>query len=392
MRFVNEFITINENWYPVFMHKAVLSLLLVMFVVSGCATDSGMAGDSVGRSNCSTIDLTNAYWVSQNSDSIASLRGMSAVSSDVAWASGAEGTVLLTLNGGKTWRHRPIDLPDADTLDYRDIHAFNVNSAIVLSAGAPARMFRTDDGGSSWKQVYANDTEGVFFDAMSFWEESHGLAFSDPVGGTLLIVATDDGGYTWFEIDASSIPKAFEGEAGFAGSGTCLTTMFDPRGNRQAWIGLGGDTKIDGARVFHSADSGHTWNASRSPLDTSASAGIFSIAFGDPRHGVMVGGDYLQPDDKTSNVAYTINGGLTWNRPIKSKRPRGYRSVVCALSGGKMYVAGGTTGTDYTLDGGSTWAALGNEGYNVIAISHDGKAMWAAGEEGRIAILKQFDE
>ena len=34
------------------------------------------------------------------------LRGISAVSADVAWASGREGTVLRTIDGGKHWGHQ----------------------------------------------------------------------------------------------------------------------------------------------------------------------------------------------------------------------------------------------------------------------------------------------
>src|SRR3546814_6819863 len=44
------------------------------------------------------------------------LRGISAVDADVAWASGAKGTVLRTLDGGRHWRR--IVVPGADELDF----------------------------------------------------------------------------------------------------------------------------------------------------------------------------------------------------------------------------------------------------------------------------------
>src|SRR3546814_12041963 len=47
------------------------------------------------------------------------LRGISAVDADVAWASGAKGTVLRTLDGGKHWRR--IAVPGANDLDFRAI-------------------------------------------------------------------------------------------------------------------------------------------------------------------------------------------------------------------------------------------------------------------------------
>ena len=42
-------------------------------------------------------------WAPQNSNTTASFRGISAVSADVAWASGTGGTFLRTTDGGKTW-------------------------------------------------------------------------------------------------------------------------------------------------------------------------------------------------------------------------------------------------------------------------------------------------
>jgi len=44
----------------------------------------------------------------------------------------------------------------------------------------------------------------------------------------------------------------------------------------------------------------------------SESAGIFSIAFRDPMHGVIAGGDYKHPDRDGPNLAFTKDGGKTW--------------------------------------------------------------------------------
>src|SRR3546814_10031662 len=59
------------------------------------------------------------------------LRGISAVDADVAWASGAKGTVLRTLDGGRHWRH--IVVPGADELDFRDVEGFDARAAVVRS-------------------------------------------------------------------------------------------------------------------------------------------------------------------------------------------------------------------------------------------------------------------
>ena len=44
-----------------------------------------------------------AQWTIQNSNTTADLRGIHAVDGKVAWASGTNGTVLRTVDGGANW-------------------------------------------------------------------------------------------------------------------------------------------------------------------------------------------------------------------------------------------------------------------------------------------------
>ena len=46
-------------------------------------------------------------WESQDSGVSVNLRGLSVVSPNVAWASGVNGTVVRTKDGGKTWQELP---------------------------------------------------------------------------------------------------------------------------------------------------------------------------------------------------------------------------------------------------------------------------------------------
>src|SRR5262249_35303467 len=61
-------------------------------------------------------------WLSQSSGTTARLRGVSAVSATVAWASGSDGVYLKTTDGGETWRAASV--PGAEALDFRDVEAF----------------------------------------------------------------------------------------------------------------------------------------------------------------------------------------------------------------------------------------------------------------------------
>ena len=120
-----------------------------------------------------------AGWDVQPSGVTTSLRGVSAVSDRVAWASGARNTVLRTTDGGATWERRPPPVAGADSLDFRSIRATDDRTAFVASAGdgaaGQARIYRTTDGGTTWTLVLADTAKGAFFDALAFWDASHGL-------------------------------------------------------------------------------------------------------------------------------------------------------------------------------------------------------------------------
>ena len=81
------------------------------------------------------------------SGSDASFRGLSVVDSRTLWCSGTNRTVLRTTDEGKTWKN--VSITAAPQVDFRDIHAFDADTAVVLSAGTPGLIFRTTDGGDS---------------------------------------------------------------------------------------------------------------------------------------------------------------------------------------------------------------------------------------------------
>ena len=122
-------------------------------------------------------------WQQQAVKTDADFRGLSVVSADVAWVSGTKGTVCRTTDGGKTWAVGTV--PGAEKLDFRDVEAFNENTAYLLSAGPgeDSRVYKTTDGGKTWVAQFRNAEPKAFFDALAFWDEKHGVALSDPVDG-----------------------------------------------------------------------------------------------------------------------------------------------------------------------------------------------------------------
>ena len=141
--------------------------------------------------------LETPDFFAQNSRTTARLRGVNAVSAQVAWASGSNGTYLKTIDGGATWQAATV--PGSESLDFRDVEAFDASTAYLLSIGEgeKSKIFKTTDGGRNWKLQFTNRNPKAFFDAIAFWDAKRGIAFSDPVDGRLLIIRTEDGGASW---------------------------------------------------------------------------------------------------------------------------------------------------------------------------------------------------
>ena len=330
---------------------------------------------------CCLIDNQRvlAQWSLQSSGTTERLRAVSAVSREVAWASGNKGTCVRTTNGGKTWQ--ALRVPGADSLDFRDVEGFGKDTAYLLSIGAGelSRIYKTTDGGFHWTLQFKNRNARAFFDAMAFWDRNNIIAVSDAVDGHLVIIKSTDGGTTWIEIPSNKIPAASPGEGVFAASGTSLTVQ----GKGRVWIGTGVNT----ARVYRSTDGGNSWSVAQTPiLSENESSGIFSIAFENGRTGVVVGGDYRSVDSTRANAATTVDGGRTWN-PVKTMPPAGFRSAVVYVPGtaAPTLIAVGPSGTDYSLDNGTTWRRLGQIGFHAVSFAGPDGAGWAVGEDGRIA-------
>ena len=285
-------------------------------------------------------------WQLTPTGSTARLRGLSVVSSSVVWASGSGGTVLRTVNGGATWQS--VGPPGTETLQFRDIEAFDASNAVILSIGPgeESRVYVTSNGGQSWTLAFVNEDPNAFYDCMAFFDRHRGLALSDPVQGRFRILATSNGGQSWRVLD-TEMPPALPGEFAFAASGQCITTA----GGRDAFFGTGGDVV---ARVFHSGDRGQTWQVSTTPIRSGPSAGIFALAFRDPQHGLAAGGDFLLPTASPDAVALTADGGGTWN--LVADAPNEYRSGAHWVNG-QVAIIVGPSGSDASADAGQSWDA-----------------------------------
>ena len=314
-----------------------------------------------------------AQWQQQTIKTAADFRGLCVVSPTVAWVSGTKGTYGRTTDAGKTWSVGTV--PDADMLDFRAVKAFGEKTAYLLSAGPgdKSRIYKTVDGGKTWALQFKNPAREAFFDAIAFWDDKNGIALSDPVEGHFQLIATEDGGTNWKRLPGKSLPPALPKEGAFAASGTCLIT----HGDKDVWFCTG---SAKTARVFHSTNRGQTWTIRETPLLAGIeSAGIFSIAFRDRDHGILVGGDYRKPNDTGATAAITADGGKTW---ALLDKPFPFRSCVAWAK--DRWIVVGTSGSNVSTDDGATWKPLDRENYNSVGFTATGEG-WAVGPKGRIA-------
>ena len=353
--------------------RAARTGLLLTAVVGGalgCGGDSTQSAPADARAPAIEV-LTSGI--------DASLRGLSVIDDQVAWASGADGQVGITTDGGATWRFARV--PGHEDRDFRDVEAFSATRALIVAAGAPGLILETTDAGATWNHRFRDDRPEVFLDAIGCLDQRRCLVLGDPIDGRFLLVASEDGGASWVE---RAGPEALPGEAAFAASGTAIVI------DRHGWIaiGTGGGAQ---ARVLRSSDFGRDWLAETVPIAAGApSRGVFSLtpaARGGGADWVAVGGDHQAPADTAGTAArrHASSDGSPWQ--AAAPPPSGYRSAIERLAGGRL-IATGPNGTDLSDDDGASWKPHGATGYHVVRRAGRGSLVLFAGEGGRLGRLR----
>jgi photosystem II stability/assembly factor-like uncharacterized protein len=340
------------------------------------------------------VRVACAQWDIQTSDTIADLRGIHSVGNGVAWASGTNGTVLRTEDGGYVWQSCTIP-PGGEKLDFRGVQGFDANTAIVMSSGKGdlSRLYKTTDGCHTWKLLLTNPySPDGFFDTILFLDPQHGLLLGDPsplnprtpveYADHFRLRVTADGGKTWGPISAPpNTPtkpgngiQALPDESAFAASNSSMAA-------RDGWFWFATSaSRVAYRRLYEQSDPilrfvgpgcggaldpiskmcGLPWNDFQNSIapviHSSPSSGIFSIFFATGSLGIAVGGDYTKPEDMTATAAYTNDGGKTW-QPAETQ-PHGYRSSVAHDAAANTWITVGPNGTDISTDGGKNWSPL----------------------------------
>jgi hypothetical protein len=351
------------------------------------------------------LNQKSGPWAFEESGTTAGLRGVYSLGGGVAWASGANGTVLRTEDGGYEWQSCTV--PDgAEKLDFRGIWARDANTAIVMSSGLGdlSRLYRTTDGCSHWTLVLSDPDKGGFFDAMVFADRNTGYLLGDPVNGAFPLLRTADGGVTWTKIQSEGLTTGSSEIAAFAASNSALANaglLVNSllAGDGRVWFATGGpggafvyegesDCARDGSDAPDPSCLNH-WMFKRQSLPmagNSASTGAFSLRVvwwgSGVKAAVAVGGDFSKPDETDGTSAWTPDG-VRWMP--SEKPPHGYRSAVTWDADVNAWIAVGTNGSDVSWDGGRSWKPLDSGNWNALSLP------FVVGPGGKIAKINLDD-
>ncbi len=304
-----------------------------------------------------------------------SIRGLSVVTDKIIWASGSGGSVARSVDGGNTFTWMKV--PGYEKNDFRDIEAFDENTAIIMGITTPAVVLKTKDGGANWTKVFEDTTKGAFFDAMDFVDSKNGTLIGDPIAEYMFIAETYDGGETWKPFHKlEKIPMHAKDEAFFASSGTNLKMIrsggtFIASGGKEANIYSVNDISDQPIPIMKGATS----------------TGANSIDyFESKKKGIIVGGDFAKDTISNNNCALFKYEKEKFIFTIPQTPPHGYRSCVIYMDE-KNLITCGTSGIDISIDGGNNWELISKESYHVCQKAKKGNAVFLAGSNGRIAKL-----
>jgi photosystem II stability/assembly factor-like uncharacterized protein len=362
-------------------------------------------------------------WTVQDSGTTAGLRGIYTMDGKIAWASGTNGTVVKTSDGGGQWRRCAVPGADGERLDLRGVQAWDALTAVVMASGPgdKSRLYKTIDGCKTWTLLFKNpDSPEGFFD--SFWIDLSGRGFllGDPVRGLFTVFRTRDRGLHWQRELRGDLNIGTADLGAFAASNGSILHGVSDRGPAQgtprffAAGGKGGSfvfSRSPGLCTMEIARNNpeecdkpeySEWKQTAVPIASgSASAGIFALGLhqnfanrwrmtaeqeqiGFHQMIVAVGGDYAKPNDTAATAAWSEDEGVTWT--AAAKPPHGYRSSVAWSKELKAWIAVGTNGSDISRDDGKTWTRLDDGNWNALSLP------FVVGPKGRIARLSASEK
>lgn len=328
----------------------LFSVFLLIFCFYSCSNPSP---------DFTTVEVEEVF-----SDSLHAIRDLQARDETNIWFSAGDGRIGVLQEG----------VPKIASVRYNEtalkFKSIAVQDSVVylLHPTRPALVYKLDydqEGARNLESVYIQEAPEVFYNALAFWDVDKGILVGERQNSSCLaIIRTMDGGETWNEIPCDALPELEKGELVFASSNSNISVY-----DSHVWIATGGKK----ARVFHSEDYGETWEVYNTPIIQGESGlGIFSIAFSDAKHGVIIGGKWSEKAFNEGNKGYTTDGGKTWKLFANGEYP-GLQKQVVFVPNTKFVVAVGDYGIAYSYNN-KDWQKLSDTTLDHIQFVNDSTA------------------
>lgn len=308
---------------------------------------------------------------SLSSNTKALIIGLDAWNDQHIWASGTNGTILKSKDGGNSWN--VYLYKKADTLQFRAIKGLSTDEALVMSAGEgkASQIFKFSIS-SGWTQLYEMPYANGFLDAIELLPDGSAIAYGDAIDSSYFILKSDEQLNNWERVLSS--PKAGKGEGGFASSGTNIAV--GEKG--EAWIGTGAGGY---ANILKTDDYGNTWKKYNSPMLKGPAAGITSIRQING-HLFIAGGDLAIADEYTNNLFYSDTNMENWI-PLSQPVSKGafYGAALTSFEGMPVYLICGPSGADIWLPNKEIWINISDRNLWTVEFINDYTAI-IAGRNG----------
>jgi len=234
---------------------------------------------------------------------------------DFGCVAGALGTLILTADGGRTWKGSVIDAGNLN-----DVQFIDRSSGWIV--GKDMAILNTIDGGATWTLLSLPGFPiGEDFYKLAFFSRSFGYVL-----GYHGVYRTDDDGQSWVNNWLPGVPYRGAWDMSFADERTGYLL-----GSRY--------TDPDPSILYRTTDGGATWSPVQGSKATTLRT-VLAISFLDEMTGWAGGGVIMK----------TTDGGESWQTQVAAATVREFHF----LSKQYGFAVGGKT-ILRTKDGGDTW-------------------------------------
>lgn len=303
------------------------------------------------------FQTARAEWIKQESNSLAWFHDVYFLNENKGWIAGSGGTLLATIDGGKTWKKQN-DLTE-DTIrevfftGEKDGWLLCERNIYSLGAAAPSYLLKTSDGGASWEHIEFKDAKRERIAGIFFSKTGAGAAIGE--GGAYF--ALQDDRKIWKKM---SMPIRY----------LMLDGIFtdDAHG---AMVGAGGT-------ILFTEDAGFSWNKSNVPSNSTTK--LNSVFFVNQKTGWTVGAQ--------GKIYQTFNGGKVW-RGQNSNTEKELTDVFF-VDTAEGWAVGDEGLILHTTTAGNIWTMFAAPAkHRLEKIFFAGKKGWAVGFGGTILFYEE---